>query len=60
MSKLLTAEEVAERYQVPVGWVYAAARKDALPSIQLGRYRRFHPDDLEAWEKQQRNGRNGR
>ncbi len=52
--RLLTADEVAARYSVPRSWIYAAARRGDLPVIRLGKYRRFHPDDLRAWEEQQR------
>lgn len=51
---LLTAEQVAEDLQVPETWVYRAARSGDLPSIQCGRYRRFHAGDLEDWIDNQR------
>lgn len=52
--RLLTAQDVAVRFQVPVSWIYTAARNGDLPSVSLGRYRRFHPDDLAEWEQRQR------
>jgi len=51
---LLTAEQVAQQLQVPKTWIYRAARKGGLPSIQCGRYRRFVPADVEAWIDAQR------
>lgn len=57
-SKLLTAEEVAERLCVPQTWVYRAARKGDLPSVQCGRYRRFDEADVERWIEL-RKGRKG-
>lgn len=47
--KLLTAEDVAERLQVPKSWVYRAARQGDLPYVACGRYRRFDEDDVEDW-----------
>ncbi len=52
--RLLTAEEVADQLQVPQTWVYRAAREGLLPSVACGRYVRFHPSDLEAWVRKQR------
>jgi hypothetical protein len=41
---LLTPEDVARKFQVPVTWVYGSIRgrsKDQLPHIYIGRYPRF-------------------
>ena len=57
--RLLTADQVAERFQVPKSWIYSAARRNELPSVRLGRYVRFDPRDLEEWGAAQRR-RNGR
>ena len=48
-AKLLKAEEVAERLDVPVSWVYYAARTGLLPCVKAGRYKRFRPADIERW-----------
>lgn len=45
--KLLTAAEVAEQLRVPVSWVYSAARSGQLPCVRLGRYVRFHADEID-------------
>lgn len=50
MAHLLTAEQVAERYQLPVSQIYRLARSGALPAVRLGRYYRFAPSALEAFE----------
>ena len=42
-----TAKQVADRYNVPESWVYEQARLGRLPSVQLGRYRRFKLADVE-------------
>ncbi|WP_037411377.1 helix-turn-helix domain-containing protein [Candidatus Solirubrobacter pratensis] len=49
-NRLLMAEEVAERWQVPASHVYRLAREERLPVVKLGRYRRFRPADVEAFE----------
>jgi len=51
MSRLLTAEQVAERYQIPVSQVYRLSRSGALPAVRLGRYYRYTEAALEAFEK---------
>ena len=53
---LLTPEELAERWQVKVTFVYYLAREGKIPSVKLGRYRRFRLDLIEAWERQQDDG----
>jgi excisionase family DNA binding protein len=46
---LLTAQAVADRLGVPASWVYAEARAGRLPSVRLGRYRRFRAESVDAW-----------
>lgn len=58
MSRLLTAADVAQRWQVPVSHVYRLAREGRLPCVAIGRYRRFREDELEAFEAA--GGTNGR
>lgn len=53
---LLTAEQVAARWQVPKAHVYRLAREGRVPVVTLGaRYRRFRLDAIEEYE---RNGGN--
>lgn len=40
-STLLTAEDLAARWQVPRSHVYRLAREGRLPVVELGRYKRF-------------------
>ena len=47
--KLLDANEVAELLSVPVGWVREHTRSGAIPSIELGRYRRYDRGDVLEW-----------
>jgi excisionase family DNA binding protein len=46
---LLTAAQVAELLGVPVTWVYEQARRGRIPTVTLGRYRRFRREAIEAW-----------
>jgi excisionase family DNA binding protein len=44
-------EEAARFLAVPVGWLYDAASKGAVPSVKVGKYRRFRISELERWVK---------
>jgi excisionase family DNA binding protein len=56
---LLTAAQVAGLLAVPRSSVYEYARRleEPLPSIAVGRHRRFYRSDVEAWLASQRAGR---
>ena len=47
--RLLTADEVAELLTVPVSWVRESTRSGAMPHVELGRYKRYRRDAVEAW-----------
>lgn len=49
MTRLLTAQEVAERLQVPPSWLYAQARAGRFPHVRCGHYVRFDPRDVDEW-----------
>lgn len=49
--QLLTAEQLAERWQVQTSHVYRLTRDGAIPSVRLGRYYRYHPAAIEAFER---------
>lgn len=56
MSEILTAEQLAERWQVKVQWVYAKTRSGEIPRIPLpGRYHRYRIDVIEAFERGESN-----
>ena len=44
---LLTAAQLAERWQVPVRTVYAWAKRNAIPHYRAGRLLRFDPVEVE-------------
>lgn len=48
--QLLTADDLAGRWQVPKSHVYGMARSGLLPCVRLGRYVRFRLADVEAFE----------
>ena len=50
IGQLLTAAQLASRWQVKESWVYAATRDDRIPAVRLGCYYRYRLDQIEAWE----------
>jgi predicted DNA-binding transcriptional regulator AlpA len=53
LGQLLTAEQLAERWQISTAQVYRLARGGAIPCVPLGRYKRFRLASIEAWEAAQ-------
>lgn len=54
---LLTASEVAELLGVPVSWVYEQSRRGRIPTVTLGRYRRYRRVSIDSWlEELERSG----
>jgi excisionase family DNA binding protein len=51
-SPLLTAGEVAILLGVPRTWVYEQSRAGRIPTVTLGRYRRYRLEAIEAWLRQ--------
>ena len=60
MARLLTAEEVAEMLRVPKSWVYRWGREGRLPTVELGRYRRYDERDVERWIEERKSNANER
>lgn len=50
---LLTADDLATRWQVTRAHVYRLAREGVIPTVRVGRYFRFRLEAIEAWEQQQ-------
>lgn len=46
---LLTADEVAQLLGVPRTWVYEQSRAGRIPTVRLGRYRRYRQEAIERW-----------
>ena len=55
--QLLTADQLAERWQIPTSHVYRLAREGRIPCVELGRYRRFRLDAVEQFEQSFNNNR---
>lgn len=49
---LLTAEEVARILGVTPGWVYAQSRTGLIPTVTLGRYRRYRREAIDVWVRE--------
>lgn len=48
-SRLMTADEVAELLGVPKTWVYEQSRLGRIPTVTLGRYRRYRREAIDGW-----------
>jgi excisionase family DNA binding protein len=46
---LLTAPEVATLLGVPLSWVREQSRRGRIPTVALGRYRRYRLEAIESW-----------
>jgi excisionase family DNA binding protein len=61
--QLLTAEQLAKRWQVPPSHVYRLTREGRIPVVKLGRYYRYRPEAIDHFEMQdldERRDRHGR
>jgi excisionase family DNA binding protein len=47
--QLWTAAQVARRLNVSTDFVYRGSRDGTIPTISLGRYKRYRPAAVEAW-----------
>lgn len=50
-SRLLTADELAARWQVPKSHVYRLTRDGHIPAVRLGRYYRYRLAAIETFEQ---------
>jgi excisionase family DNA binding protein len=48
--QLLTAEQLARRWQVPPSHAYRLTREGRIPVVKLGRYYRYRPDAIDHLE----------
>lgn len=54
---LLTAGQVAKLLGVPTSWVYEQSRRGRIPTVTLGRYRRYRAQAIDEWlEELERSG----
>lgn len=54
LAALLDPRQVAKLLNVPTSWVYSAAERGELPSLKVGKYRRFRHEEIETWLQKQR------
>jgi excisionase family DNA binding protein len=47
--RLMTADQVAELLGMDVEWVWKMSRRGAIPTITLGRSRRYRRDAILGW-----------
>jgi excisionase family DNA binding protein len=50
---LLTAAQVANLLGVPKSWVYEQSRRGLIPTVTLGRYRRYRAEAIAEWVRSQ-------
>ena len=50
--RLLTADQLAARWQIPKSHVYRLTREGRIPTVRLGRYYRYRLVAVEAWERE--------
>ena len=55
--KLLTAEDVAALLGVPRTWVYEQSRLGRIPTVTLGRYKRYRREAIDEWVRENESGR---
>lgn len=48
-SRLLSADEVADKLGMAKEWVWEQSRRGYIPAIRLGRYYRYREDSIDAW-----------
>jgi excisionase family DNA binding protein len=53
---LLTVQDVAHRFNVPVSWVYARPRPATCRHLKIGRYVRFRPDEIRRYLEARQQG----
>jgi len=52
MTRLLTPQELAERWQVKLSWVYSKTRSGEIPKApRPGRYYRYVESEIERFER---------
>lgn len=52
-ARLLTAQELGERWQTSRQHVYRLSREGKIPSVRIGRYPRFRLSAIQEWEAAQ-------
>jgi excisionase family DNA binding protein len=53
---LMCVHQVAAYAGVREDWIYARSRAGDIPTVQLGRYKRFRPEAIERWVRELERG----
>ena len=56
LEPFLDAEKLAEILGVDVVYIYSLARAGRVPSLKIGKYRRFSPRDIRSWLERKSRG----
>lgn len=54
---LLSAGQMAQMLGVPKSWVYEQSRKGRIPTVTLGRYRRYRAEAITCWVEELESGK---
>jgi excisionase family DNA binding protein len=55
-SRLLTADQVAERIGMTTDYVYALSRQDRIPHLRFGRTLRYRAEAIDDWLRDSERG----
>ena len=53
IQNLIGINEVAEKLDVPVSWVYSRTRTNEIPFYKIGKYVKFDESEVWDWVKKQ-------
>ena len=52
-SNLLSINELSEKLNLPVSWIYSRTRINEIPHYKIGKYVRFNESEVWDWLKKQ-------
>jgi len=50
---LIDIQEMAQKINVPVSWLYSRTRTGEIPHFKIGKYVRFDPEKVMQWIEKQ-------
>lgn len=60
MEKLLTLQQIAQRFQISETTLYKLVRNGKIPAIKIGNQWRFKMEDIEEWLESQKIAQRGK
>ena len=48
---LIGIKEMAEKFDIPVSWLYSRTRTNEIPHYKIGKYVRFNEEEVWQWIK---------